>query len=92
MTAARSAVPVRPSSGTLTGNNGGHEAIFGGSGVSFANSILDDAPAVECNAAVTDGGHNVASDATCALGSTSIPELDHHRDADASRRTARPGL
>ena len=42
------------------------------SAVSIANSILADAPAgAECNTAVTDGGYNVASDSTCALGSTS---------------------
>jgi predicted outer membrane repeat protein len=42
------------------------------SDVSIANSILADAPGPECNEAVTDGGYNVASDATCALGSTSV--------------------
>ncbi|HWF17331.1 MAG TPA: choice-of-anchor Q domain-containing protein [Acidimicrobiales bacterium] len=55
---------------TLTGNS--NETIFTDSGVSVANSILHDAPAAECNAAVTDGGHNVSDDSSCGLGGTSV--------------------
>jgi predicted outer membrane repeat protein len=42
------------------------------SDVSIANSLLADAPgSPECSEAVTDGGYNVAADATCGFGSTS---------------------
>ena len=48
-------------------------AIYNDSGFSIANSILNDASAgPECQSAITDGGHNVSSDATCDLGPTSI--------------------
>jgi predicted outer membrane repeat protein len=60
---------------TLTGNANTAIVNFGGSpaGVSVANSILDDASAgPECNTAISDGGHNVAADATCVLGPNSI--------------------
>ena len=40
---------------------------------SIANSILDDATTgSQCHSAITDNGYNVASDATCDLGSTSL--------------------
>jgi predicted outer membrane repeat protein len=56
---------------TFTAN--ANTAIFNGSGFSIANSILNDASAgPECQAPITDGGHNVSSDATCHLGPTSI--------------------
>ena len=50
------------------------DAIFDNSGVSIANSILDDVSAgsFECSGPIIDGGHNVAADASCSLGPTSI--------------------
>ncbi|HEY1443708.1 MAG TPA: choice-of-anchor Q domain-containing protein [Acidimicrobiales bacterium] len=57
---------------TFFGNSDG--AVFPNGGtVSLANSILDNASTgVDCTAHLTDGGHNVTSDATCGLGGTSI--------------------
>jgi predicted outer membrane repeat protein len=58
---------------TLTANAGSVSAIQNLGGFSVANSILNDAPATpECVSAITDNGHNVAADATCGLGSTSV--------------------
>lgn len=58
---------------TLFGNTGSASAIQNETGFSVANSILDDTTsAAECNAAVTDGGHNVAFDSSCGLGPNSI--------------------
>jgi predicted outer membrane repeat protein len=56
---------------TLFGN--ADIALFATGGTnSIAGSILDDATGGECSGTFTDGGYNVAADATCALGSTSI--------------------
>ncbi len=56
---------------TLVANS--DEALFANGEISVANSILDDASVgPDCSEAITDNGHNVASDATCGLGSTSI--------------------
>jgi predicted outer membrane repeat protein len=53
--------------------NPGHDAIFGGTGTSVANSILDSVGGEpECNGPLTDNGYNVASDNSCGLGATSI--------------------
>jgi hypothetical protein len=58
---------------TFFGNSGPALLRDGAGGNTLANSILADAPAAECFAgSVTDNGHNVASDATCGLGGTSI--------------------
>ena len=58
---------------TFFGNSGPVLLRDGAGGNTLANSILADAPAAECIAGpVSDGGHNVASDATCAFGPNSI--------------------
>ena len=55
---------------TFTANSS--PAVSPEPGGSFANTILADAPGPECDAHTTDGGHNVASDASCGFGATSI--------------------
>jgi hypothetical protein len=48
-------------------------ALDGGAPFSLSNSILAASnPGPNCGGTITDGGHNVASDATCGLGPNSI--------------------
>jgi len=48
-------------------------ALQGSGTTTVTNSILDDSSAgPDCGGTITDGGHNVASDATCGLGITSV--------------------